>query len=108
MNLSNRLESMQFSTIRKLAPYAEEAKKRGVSVYHLNIGQPDIHTPSTFMEGINNFKDKVLRYENSQGMDQLIESFIKYYLEWNIELSKSEILVTNGGSEAILDRKSVV
>ena len=102
MNLSNRLESMQFSTIRKLAPFAEEAKKRGVSVYHLNIGQPDIHTPSTFMEGINNFKDKVLRYENSQGMDQLIESFIKYYLEWNIELSKSEILVTNGGSEAIL------
>ncbi|MBU3153757.1 pyridoxal phosphate-dependent aminotransferase [Clostridium estertheticum] len=102
MNLSNRLESMQFSTIRKLAPFAEEAKKRGVSVYHLNIGQPDIHTPSTFMEGINNFTDKVLKYENSQGMDPLIESFIKYYLEWNIKLSKSEILVTNGGSEAIL------
>ncbi|MBX4259004.1 pyridoxal phosphate-dependent aminotransferase [Clostridium estertheticum] len=102
MNLSNRLESMQFSTIRKLAPFAEDAKKRGVSVYHLNIGQPDIHTPSTFMEGINNFTDKVLKYENSQGMDPLIESFIKYYLEWNIKLSKSEILVTNGGSEAIL------
>ncbi|MBW9151739.1 pyridoxal phosphate-dependent aminotransferase [Clostridium estertheticum] len=102
MNLSNRLESMQFSTIRKLAPFAEDAKKRGISVYHLNIGQPDIHTPSTFMEGINNFTDKVLKYENSQGMDPLIESFIKYYLEWNIKLSKSEILVTNGGSEAIL------
>ncbi|MBU3174819.1 pyridoxal phosphate-dependent aminotransferase [Clostridium estertheticum] len=102
MNLSNRLESMQFSTIRKLAPFAEEAKSRGVSVYHLNIGQPDIHTPSTFMEGINNFTDKVLKYENSQGMDPLIQSFIKYYLEWNIKLSKSEILVTNGGSEAIL------
>ncbi|MCB2307738.1 pyridoxal phosphate-dependent aminotransferase [Clostridium estertheticum] len=102
MNLSNRLESMQFSTIRKLAPFAEDAKKRGVSVYHLNIGQPDIHTPSTFMEGINNFTDKVLKYENSQGMDPLIESFMKYYLEWNIKLSKSEILVTNGGSEAIL------
>ncbi|MBU3098883.1 MULTISPECIES: pyridoxal phosphate-dependent aminotransferase [Clostridium] len=102
MNLSNRLESMQFSTIRKLAPFAEDAKKRGVSVYHLNIGQPDIHTPSTFMEGINNFTDKVLKYENSQGMDPLIESFVKYYLEWNIKLSKSEILVTNGGSEAIL------
>lgn len=102
MNLSNRLESMQFSTIRKLTPFAEEAKKRGISVYHLNIGQPDIHTPSTFMEGINNFTGKVLKYENSQGMAPLIESFIKYYLEWNIELSKSEILVTNGGSEAIL------
>jgi len=102
MNLSNRLESMQFSTIRKLAPFAEEAKKRGVSVYHLNIGQPDIPTPSTFMEGINNYTEKVLKYANSQGMDPLIDSFVKYYKEWDIELSKDEILVTNGGSEAIL------
>jgi len=102
MKLSNRLESMQFSTIRKLSPFAEDATKRGVSVYHLNIGQPDIHTPNTFMEGINNYTDKVLGYVNSRGMDPLIDSFIKYYKEWDIEFSKNEIMVTNGGSEAIM------
>ena len=102
MKLSNRLESMEFSSIRKLASLAEEAKKRGVSVYHLNIGQPDIHTPSTYMEGVNNYNDKVLKYANSQGMDPLIESFVKYYKKWDIEFSNSDILVTNGGSEAIL------
>jgi len=102
MKLSNRLESMQFSTIRKLSPLAEDATKRGVSVYHLNIGQPDIHTPNTFMEGINNYTDKVLGYVNSRGMDPLIDSFIKYYKEWDIEFSKNEIMVTNGGSEAIM------
>jgi len=102
MKLSNRIESMQFSTIRKLVPFAEEAKKRGVSVYHLNIGQPDIHTPDTFMEGISNYTDKVLGYTNSRGMDPLIESFIKYYKEWDIDFVKDEIMITNGGSEAIL------
>ncbi|MBU3189302.1 pyridoxal phosphate-dependent aminotransferase [Clostridium bowmanii] len=102
MNLSNRIEAMQFSPIRKLVPFAEEAKKRGVSVYHLNIGQPDINTPEAFMEGINQYTDKVLKYANSQGISSLIESFIKYYKEWDIEFEKDEIMVTNGGSEAIL------
>ena len=102
MELSNRIESMQFSTIRKLVPFADEAKKRGVSVYHLNIGQPDIHTPDTFMEGIGNYTEKVLGYVNSQGMDPLIESFIKYYKEWDIDFVKDEIMITNGGSEAIM------
>ncbi|HEY8888804.1 MAG TPA: pyridoxal phosphate-dependent aminotransferase [Clostridium sp.] len=102
MKLSNRLESMQFSTIRKLSPFAEDATKRGISVYHLNIGQPDIHTPDTFMKGINSYTDKVLGYVNSRGMDPLIESFIKYYKEWDIEFSKNDIMVTNGGSEAIM------
>ena len=91
MKLSNRIESMQFSPIRKLVPFAEEAKKRGVSVYHLNIGQPDIHTPDTFMEGINQYTDKVLKYANSQGIDPLIESFIKYYKEWDIDLLKMKL-----------------
>ncbi|MGV8984183.1 pyridoxal phosphate-dependent aminotransferase [Clostridium sp.] len=102
MKLSNRIEAMQFSPIRKLVPFAEEAKKRGVSVYHLNIGQPDIHTPDAFMEGIHQYTDKVLKYANSQGINPLIESFIKYYKEWDIEFEKDEIMVTNGGSEAIL------
>jgi aspartate aminotransferase len=102
MKLSNRIESMQFSPIRKLVPYAVEAKKRGISVYHLNIGQPDVLTPDTFMEGVESYKDKVLEYSNSQGLDPLIESFIKYYEEWDIEFHKDEIMVTNGGSEAIM------
>lgn len=102
MKLSNRIEAMQFSPIRKLVPFAEEAKKRGVSVYHLNIGQPDISTPETFMEGLNQYNDKVLEYGSSQGIDPLIESFIKYYKEWDIEFVKNEIMVTNGGSEAIM------
>jgi len=102
MKLSNRIQSMQFSPIRKLVPYAEEAKKRGISVYHLNIGQPDIHTPYTFAEGMNQYTDKVLKYGNSQGIEPLIESFIKYYKEWDISFDKEEIMITNGGSEAIM------
>lgn len=102
MKLSNRIKAMQFSPIRKLVPFADAAKKRGVSVYHLNIGQPDVHTPDTFIQGIDQYTEKVLKYTNSQGIEPLIESFIKYYKEWDIEFQKDEILVTNGGSEAIM------
>lgn len=93
---------MQFSPIRKLVPYAEQAKARGVKVFHLNIGQPDIVTPDTFFKGIDNFNERVLKYANSQGIEILIDSFIKYYEEWNIKFDKEEIMVTNGGSEAVL------
>ncbi len=102
MHISNRIQNMQFSPIRKLAPYAEEAKKKGVKVYHLNIGQPDIVTPDTFFEGIRNFDESVLKYANSQGIDNLIDSFIEYYKKWNVEFDKDEIMITYGGSEAIL------
>lgn len=102
MNISKRIKDMQFSPIRKLVPYAEDAKSKGIKVYHLNIGQPDIVTPDTFFKGINNFHEKVLKYANSQGIDELIESFIKYYKEWDINFDKDELLVTNGGSEAIM------
>jgi aspartate aminotransferase len=102
MNISKRILDMQFSPIRKLTPFAETAKKKGVKVYHLNIGQPDIATPTSFYEGLNNFDETVLKYANSQGIDVLIESFIKYYKEWNIDFEKNQLLVTNGGSEAIL------
>ncbi|MBU5590682.1 pyridoxal phosphate-dependent aminotransferase [Clostridium sp. MSJ-4] len=102
MNFSKRIQSMQFSPIRKLTPYAEEAKSKGKHVFPLNIGQPDIKTPETFFESISKFKETVLKYTNSQGMDGLINSFISYYNEWNISFEKDEILVTNGGSEALL------
>lgn len=102
MKMSKRISSMQFSPIRKLAPFGEAATLKGLKVYHLNIGQPDIATPATFFEGVKNFNEKVLKYAGSQGIDPLIESFIKYYKEWNIDFDKDEIMVTNGGSEAIL------
>jgi aspartate aminotransferase len=102
MKLSNRVQDMKFSPVRKLAPFAEAAKRKGIKVYHLQIGQPDIETPYTFFQGIENFKDKVLKYANSQGIDDLIDSFIKYYKEWNIDFERNQIMVTNGGSEALL------
>lgn len=102
MKLSNRVQNMGFSPVRKLAPFADEAKRKGVKVIHLQIGQPDIETPETFYQGIENFKEKVLKYANSQGIDDLIDSFIEYYKEWNIDFKRNEIMVTNGGSEALL------
>ncbi|WP_392486413.1 pyridoxal phosphate-dependent aminotransferase [Haloimpatiens sp. FM7315] len=102
MKLSNRVQKMEFSPIRKLVPYGEMAKANGVNVYHLNIGQPDIETPSTFFEGMKNFHDCVLKYTSSQGIEELINSFIKYYKQWDIEFEKDEIMITNGGSEAIM------
>lgn len=102
MKISKRIENMQFSPIRKLAPFAEEARKQGKKVYGLNIGQPDIETPKEFFEAVQSFDDKVLKYAGSQGVDKLIESFIEYYKGWNINFNKNELLITYGGSEAIL------
>lgn len=101
MYLSKRIKEMQFSPIRKLAPLGENAEKQGIKVYHLNIGQPDIETPHSFFEGMNNFHENVLKYTNSQGINPLVNSFIKYYKKWNINFEKDEIMVTNGGSEAV-------
>jgi len=102
MEFSKRIVSMQESPIRKLVPIAEEAKKKGKKVYHLNIGQPDIATPESFFEAVKNFDEKVLAYTFSQGIPQLIDSFSKYYKSYGINFDSSEILVTNGGSEALL------
>ncbi|KEJ01063.1 aspartate aminotransferase [Clostridium botulinum A2B7 92] len=101
MKFSKRISDMQFSPIRKLAPYAAEAKNKGIHVFHLNIGQPDIKTPECFTEGVKSYEEPVLKYSDSKGMDTLLESFIKYYKQWNTTFDKDELLVTNGGSEAI-------
>ena len=102
MKISNRMEKMQFSPIRKLVPFAEAAKKRGTKVYHLNIGQPDIETPKEFFDAVKNFDAKVLEYAFSQGIPELIGAFQQYYSEFGVNYEDSEILVTNGGSEALL------
>ena len=100
--LSHRAGMMPASPIRKLVPYADEAKKKGVKVYHLNIGQPDIATPKEFMNAIKNFGQEVLAYGHSQGSIEFREKLSEYYSRYNIELSPEEIVVTTGGSEAII------
>ena len=102
MKLSNRILEMQESPIRKLVPFAEAAKKQGKKVYHLNIGQPDIETPEVFFEALKNFDSKVLAYSFSQGMPELIRAMIDYYKRYDIEYEENQILITNGGSEALM------
>ena len=102
MKYSNRVGSMQASPVRKLVPYANAAKKEGVKVYHLNIGQPDIKTPDGFMEAIRNFDESVLKYADSVGSEELVNAMIEYYKGYDIEFENDEILITNGGSEALL------
>lgn len=101
MKFSQRIDEMQLSPIRKLVPLAEAAKKQGKKVYHLNIGQPDIETPREFFDAVKNFDEKVLAYAFSQGIPELIDSFIKYYKGFGVDYEKDEILITNGGSEAL-------
>jgi len=102
MNLSKRIINMQSSPIRRLIPFADEAKKRGTEVLHLNIGQPDISTPDVFFKAIANFGKEVVPYSPSAGLMDLREAFSKYYKKWNASLASEEIMITNGGSEALI------
>lgn len=100
--LSQRAVEMQASPIRRLVPLADAAKKRGTKVYHLNIGQPDIITPDEIMQAVRHFDEKVLAYGPSQGLLPLREEIRKYFHRFDINVSVDEIVVTTGGSEAIL------
>lgn len=93
---------MPESPIRKLVPYAEEAKKRGVHVHHLNIGQPDIETPEIALNAIKNFPDKVIAYSHSAGILSFRKKLTEYYKTVNIHLDAEEIIVSAGASEALL------
>ena len=93
---------MPASPIRKLVPYAEAAKKRGTKVYHLNIGQPDIETPESCLDAVRNANLKVLAYSHSAGNESYRKKLVQYYAKNNIEVTENEIIVTTGGSEAIL------
>jgi aspartate aminotransferase len=93
---------MQESPIRKLVPLAEQAKKRGLEVIHMNIGQPDIQTPKAFKQAINDFDMDVIAYSFSQGDPALIRAISEYYRRYGMEYEEDEILITNGGSEALI------
>lgn len=101
MKLSKRVQAMQESPVRKLVPIATKVKKQGKKVYHLNIGQPDIETPKVFIEAIKNYDSKVIKYSFSQGEPVLINAIRDYFLRDNVDFDQEDILITNGGSEAI-------
>ncbi len=89
------------SPIRKLVPYAEAAKKKGLKIYHLNIGQPDIETPETMLNAIHTFSPKVVEYSHSAGIESYRKRLAEYYKTYNINVSYEDIMITTGGSEAI-------
>jgi len=99
--ISKRGMNMPSSPIRKLVPYAEEAKRRGVKVYHLNIGQPDIKTPENALEAIKNTNVKVIEYSHSAGIESYRRKLAKYYQNIGIGVDHTDMLITTGGSEAI-------
>lgn len=100
--ISRRGEVMPLSPIRKLAPLAAEAEKRGVKIFRLNIGQPDIPTPQKALDALKDIDRKVLEYSPSQGTQSLREALVNYYERYQIKLTPDEIIVTSGGSEAVL------
>ena len=100
--ISSKGLAMPESPIRKLVPFAEAAKKRGVEVIHLNIGQPDIVTPQVALDAIHNSKIEVLEYSHSAGFESYRKGLVDYYKSVNIDINSNEIIVTTGGSEALL------
>ena len=100
--ISQRGEQMPPSPIRKLVPFAEAAKKRGVKVFHLNIGQPDIETPKPVLDAVRHSDFKILEYSHSAGNESYRRKLVTYYERFNISLNHNQIIVTTGGSEAIV------
>ena len=102
LQISKRGEAMPASPIRKLLPYAEAAKKRGTTVYHLNIGQPDIETPKQVRDAIKNADFTILEYTHSAGLESYRKKLAGYYKSVGIDVNQNQIIITTGGSEAIL------
>lgn len=101
MRLSDRVQSMQFSPIRRFNVYANEAAQQGVKVYKLNIGQPDIQTPECFMEAIRNYDSKVIAYAESGGITELQDAIIDYFRSYGMTYAREDMIITTGGSEAL-------
>ena len=100
--ISIRGTEMPSSPIRKLAPLAEDAKRRGIHVYHLNIGQPDLPTPQVAIDAIRNIDRKILEYSPTQGYSSYRNKLVDYYKKYDINLTADDIIITSGGSEAVL------
>lgn len=100
--ISKRGEQMPPSPIRKLVPFAEAAKKKGIKVFHLNIGQPDIETPPAILDAVRNTDIKVLEYSHSAGNESYRRKLVQYYKKVGIDVSYDQIMITTGGSEAIM------
>ena len=101
-NISQRGQIMPESPIRKLVPLSNDAKNRGLKVYHLNIGQPDLPSPTEGLEVLKHIDRKVLEYSPSEGLLSLRQKLEKYYKRFNINVDVDDIIVTTGGSEAVL------
>jgi aspartate aminotransferase len=102
LKISKRGEQMPASPIRRLVPYAEAAKQKGIHVFHLNIGQPDIETPKMVLDAVRNFDFKVLEYSHSAGNESYRRKLVQYYKKVGITVNHHQIIITTGGSEAIL------
>lgn len=100
-NISLRGINMPASPIRKLVPLANRAKAKGIHVYHLNIGQPDLPTPQIAMDALRSINRKILEYSPSEGIRSLREKLVSYYAKFNINVSADDIIITTGGSEAV-------
>jgi len=102
LHISHRGQTMPPSPIRKLVPYAEAAKKKGITVYHLNVGQPDVETPKSMLDAVRHANFKVLEYSHSAGNESYRKKLVEYYEKQHIHINPKQIIVTTGGSEAIL------
>src|SRR5215471_10466386 len=102
LTISQRGQIMPPSPIRKLVPFAETAKKKGIRVYHLNIGQPDIETPKPVLDAVRHSTFKVLEYSHSAGNESYRKKLVEYYQRVGIDVHYTDIIITTGGSEAIL------
>lgn len=101
MKFSSKIEKCGLSPMRKFAPAAAAAEKRGVKIYHLNIGQPDIATPTAYFDVLKSFDEPVLEYAPSAGVEELIDAVRGYYARLGVELARGDVLVTTGGSEGM-------
>ena len=101
-HISNKGKSMPESPIRKLVPFADEAKRKGRKVYHLNIGQPDINTPEIAMDAVKMTTKKIIEYSHSAGIPSYRKKLVSFYKNLGIEINEKEILVTTGGSEGLI------
>jgi len=101
MKISSKMERCGLSPMRKFNPYAQKAKERGIKIYPLNIGQPDVETPAPFYQALKDFDEKVVSYAPSGGLPVYLDAVRDYYRGIGVELERGDILPTTGGSEAL-------